>query len=84
LTPEEQLDQLRELQAGFKSLDGLVRGNGTDLHPGIIGVLTSTAKTSQANAAQLTRMKYVVLGAAVGGSLTGGGAVAALTQVWAG
>lgn len=81
MTDSDIQETLRRLQGDFDTLAELVRGDGSFLNPGIVGVLEKVASATELNTQFIHRVRWTIAGAATGGSLFGGAVVTILARV---
>lgn len=81
MTDTDIQDTLRRIQSDLEALNDIVRGDGTYLNPGIMGVLEKTAAATEINSQFISKVRWTIAGAASGGSLFGGAVVTILARV---
>lgn len=74
-------ETLRRIRDDLDALNDIVRGDGTYLNPGIMGVLEKTAAATEVNSQFISKVRWTIAGAATGGSLFGGAVVTILARV---
>lgn len=84
-------ETIQRIEADILELASMIQGKGTEINPGVMGLLRDINKRLSAHEARITllernmdRIKWTVIGAASMGSLAGGGIVTLLSKAFGG